>query len=54
MNKDNQIPKHAVTTNEPGKPIFPGRNTPLIQPGPPKNVKQPDAPAPATTPKKDN
>ena len=42
--KDNQIPDHAITTNEPGIPILPGRNTPLIQEGPPKNVKV--APAP--------
>lgn len=27
--------------NLPGVPILPGRNTPLIQSAPPKNVKQP-------------
>lgn len=44
----NQIPEHAHTKNLPGVPILPGRNTPFIQSGPPKNVKQSEAPATPT------
>lgn len=47
MNKDNQLPVRASTKNLPGIPILPGRNTPMIQSGPPKNVPPPPAPNPA-------
>lgn len=43
--------KHQpFTTNKPGVPILPGRNTPLIQTGAPKNVPAPAKPAPAAAP----
>lgn len=39
-NKENKLPDHATTVHAPGIPILPGRNTPLVQEGPPKNVQQ--------------
>jgi hypothetical protein len=42
-------PHKPFTTNKPGIPILPGRITPLIQKGPPKNVPAP-APQPAAVP----
>lgn len=41
------IPDHNTTENEPGVPIFPGVNTPLVPTAPPKNVPAPIPPTPA-------